>query len=210
VKPKYLQTEPGGRDRWMVSYLDVLTILLIFFVALAAKSLEPPRKSQPDPQPSAPAPSAPAPAGGLADLQKLLERPGVNLHPEDVQLEARGLVISLPQSILFRPGEDRVIASALPVVSQIADILRDVPNRITLAGHADPVPIHNRRFRNNWELAAARGLRLLDVLSTQYGIPESRFSIASYGANDPRSPNDTSAGRALNRRVEIVIQDTPR
>jgi chemotaxis protein MotB len=201
MKPKYLQTEAGGRDRWMVSYMDVLTVLLIFFVALAAKSLEPPPKSQPAPVPSARAPAG----GGLADLQKQFERPGLNLHLEDVQLEPRGLVISLPQSILFRPGEDRVTTSALPVIGQLAEVLRGVPNKITLAGHADPVPVHNRRFRNNWELAAARGLRLLDVLSTHYGIPESRLSIASYGSNDPRSPNDTPAGRARNRRVEIVI-----
>ena len=203
MKPRYLQAEPGGRDRWMVSYMDVLTILLIFFVALAAKSVEPPPKSPPK---SAAMPvSSPSAPAGLADIQKQLARPGLRLHPEDVHLEPRGLVISLPQSILFRPGEDRVAASAFPVIGEIAEVLHGVPNKITLAGHADPVPVHNRRFHDNWELAAARGLRLLDVLATRYGIPESRLSIASYGSHDPRSPNDTPAGRAQNRRVEIVI-----
>ena len=69
------------------------------------------------------------------------------------------------------------------------------------------MPIHNRRFNNNWELAAARSLELLDLLTTRYGLAESRFSVASYGSNDPRNPNDTPDGRAGNRRVEILILD---
>jgi chemotaxis protein MotB len=92
-------------------------------------------------------------------------------------------------------------------VSKIADVLRDIPNHVSLVGHADAVPIHNRRFRNNWELSAARGLALLDLLSNRYGIAESRLSVASDGSYRPKSPNDTPDGRASNRRVEIVILD---
>jgi len=52
-----------------------------------------------------------------------------------------------------------------------------------------------------------RGLALLNVLTTQYEIVESRFTISSYGSSDPRSSNDTAEGRANNRRVEILILD---
>jgi len=86
-------------------------------------------------------------------------------------------------------------------------VLRDVPNQVSLIGHADSIPIHNRRFKNNWELSAARGLRLLETLNSRFGIPESRLSVSSDGANRPRSSNDTPNGRAENRRVEIVILD---
>ncbi len=74
-----------------------------------------------------------------------------------------------------------------------------------LVGHADTVPIHNRRFNSNWDLAAARSLRLLDLLTTQYEIEESRLSVESHGSYDPKSTNETPDGRATNRRVEIVI-----
>jgi flagellar motor protein MotB len=62
-------------------------------------------------------------------------------------------------------------------------------------------------FKNNWELAAARSLELLHLLTTRYEIAESRFTISSYGSIDPRSSNETAEGRANNCRVEILILD---
>ena len=53
------------------------------------------------------------------------------------------------------------------------------------------------------------GQKILDLLSSGYGIPESRLSVASYGPYRPAAPNDTMDGRASNRRVEIVILDEP-
>jgi chemotaxis protein MotB len=124
-----------------------------------------------------------------------------------VQLDSRGVVVSLPQALLFAPGDDRINADALATVSTIGDVLSKIPNNVSLVGHTDAVPIHNRRFANNWELAAARGLRLLELLSSRYGIAESRLSVESFGSYDPKSSNDTPDGRASNRRVEIVILD---
>ncbi|MGH9591547.1 MAG: OmpA/MotB family protein, partial [Bryobacteraceae bacterium] len=97
---------------------------------------------------------------------------------------------------------------AMPTVSTVAKALKKVSNDVILVGHADAIPIHNRRFGNNWDLAASRGLRLLDLLTSRYGIAESRLSVQSYGSNDPRSSNDTPDGRASNRRVEIVILES--
>jgi outer membrane protein OmpA-like peptidoglycan-associated protein len=206
MKPKYLQVETGGRDRWMVSYMDVLTILLIFFVAAAAKSLEVSNVEPPKVElskvetPKVEPATAPVPVRN--PIQEKLEASGL-----DWRAGPRGLVISLPQAVLFQPGKAQVNPAALPTVGRIADVLRGIPNQIGLDGHTDPVPIHNRRFKNNWELAAARSLELLHLLTTRYEIGESRFTISSYGSIDPRSSNDTAEGRANNRRVEILILD---
>jgi chemotaxis protein MotB len=210
MSPKYFQREIAGRDRWMISYLDVLTILLIFFVALAAQNFQ-------KPQPALAAPPAPAPVvipvkiDPLPEPQQTLLEAQKRLadHGLDMRMEPRGLVISLPQAILFASGEDRVASDALPIVSRIADVLRDIPNEVNLIGHADAVPIHNRYFKSNWDLSAARGLRLLELLSGKYGISEARLSVASYGPYRPNGPNDTPDGRARNRRVEIVILGEP-
>jgi len=180
----------------MISYMDVLTILLIFFIAVAARLPAHPKAAAPQSTEAAPKP-APSP---LAEEQKSLRQHGI-----DAKIEPRGLVISLPQQILFASGDDRVSASALPVVDQIAEVIRRVPNRVSLIGHADSRPIHNRRFANNWELSAARGLRLLELLTGRYAIPESRLSLSSDGSNRPRASNETGDGRASNRRVEIVL-----
>lgn len=197
MKPAYFQKDNSGRDRWMVSYLDVLTILLILFVAIAAQALQAPAKS---PEPVVQ--TAPPPPSPMASIQKELEQSQLDVH-----LDSRGVVISLPQALLFPPGDDRINADALETVGAIGDILRKIPNNVSLVGHSDAIPIHNRRFSSNWELASARGLRLLELLSSRYGVAESRLSVQSYGSFDPKSSNDTPDGRASNRRVEIVIFD---
>ena len=206
MKPKYYESRTNVRDRWMVSYLDVLTILLILFVAMAAQALQsaPSKSALPVPVsiPSV-ALRMPPPSPGLAAIQQELEQSRL-----DVRLDARGVVVSLPQELLFPPGEDRINADALATVSSIGDVLGRIPNNVRLVGHSDATPIHNRRFKNNWELAAARGLRLLELLTARYGIAESRLSVESLGSFDAKSTNDTPDGRASNRRVEIVILDS--
>ncbi len=199
-KPRYL-ADQSNRDRWMISYTDVVTILLILFVAAAARGTQPAKPPAPV-QPPAATPVHPAPAAGLLRTRQLLEARGIQ-----PRLDQRGLVIDLPQKVLFNSGDDRINAGALPTIDAIAGILSVIPNKVMLVGHADPLPIHNGRFRDNWELSAARSIELLDVLKSQYGIPELRLSVASYGSWSPRSPNDTETGRAENRRVEIVILD---
>jgi chemotaxis protein MotB len=228
LKPKYLQAEHGGqRERWLISYTDFVTILLILFVAIAAQGLHSAQNAQPaqpahpaQPKPSAvraavvpqPEPQVQAPPQttppepmrdpGLMQAEEKLRAQGLDSH-----FEKRGLVISLPQAVLFPSGEDRVLPAAFPMVSQIAEVLASVPNKVALVGHADSVPIHTTRFHSNWELSAARSVNLLQVLNTRYGIAESRLSVQSYGSNDPVDSNDTEAGRAENRRVEILLLD---
>jgi chemotaxis protein MotB len=204
--------QPTARDRWMVSYLDVLTIVLMFFLGIAAKSLHHPQpgatlKVTPSPPPQIRSSSPPAAVPSqsrqaLLRAQKILEQHGI-----DLRMEPQGLRISLPQAVLFASGEDRVTQEALPIISCIADVLRDIPNDVKLVGHADAIPIHNRRFESNWSLAMARSLRIQELLSQRYGIPEARLSIASYGPYRPNSSNATPDGRSQNRRVEIVILD---
>jgi len=198
----------------MVSYVDILTIILIFFVVVAARSLAVPAAHATIPvKPSTADAAIPIlhsaaqtepeqPRTNLIRAQDRLKEQG--LEPK---LEAQGLVISLPQVALFSPGADMVSPQALPTIEQIAEAIRDIPNEVRLVGHADTVPIHNRRFHSNWELSMARSQKILELLSTRFGISESRLSIASYGPYRPAAPNDTEDGRASNRRVEIVILD---
>jgi chemotaxis protein MotB len=204
-RPRYYRASTG--PRWIFSYADMVTILLVLFVAISAKDLrkiEARAAAAPRARPlaTAPAPATTAakPPEELLRARRILEERG--LKP---RLESRGLVVSVPQTILFASGQDQVSSAALPMVGQIAEAIRGIPNKVTLIGHADAVPIHNRRFRDNWALSVARGLSLLDVLNRRYGVPQSRLSVAGDGSYSPREPNDTAENRAANRRVEIVI-----
>lgn len=204
MRSKYPQNEANQRDRWMVSYVDVLTIVLIFFLVAAARGLEvPPVRPAVAPK-AVPAPAVAA--GTEKSRTNLIEaQKSLNEHGLESELDGRGLVISLPQLVLFSPGTDTVTAQALPGIARIAEVLAGIPNDVQLVGHADIVPIHNRRFHSNWDLSMARSQKILELLTGRYGISESRLSIASYGSYRPAAPNDTEDGRASNRRVEIVI-----
>ena len=122
-----------------------------------------------------------------------------------VRLEPRGLVISLLQAAFFPSGGDTLDTDGFSSIAKVVAVLRDLPNPVRLEGHTDSVPIHTARFRNNWELAVARSITMLDVLSSKFEIPTERFAVAGYGDTAPIASNDTEEGRARNRRVDIVI-----
>ena len=196
-----LYSRVGAGPRWIFSYADMMTILLVLFVAISAKEL---RKIDVRPRPAPRPAKVASPEDPLLRAQRILEQRG--LKP---RLDPRGVVVSVPQAILFASGDDQVSYGALPTISRIAEALRGIPNKVSLIGNADDVPIHNRRFRDNWVLSVARGLSLLEVLSKRFDVPQSRLSVAGNGSYSPREPNDTADNRAANRRVEIVLLREP-
>jgi chemotaxis protein MotB len=152
--------------------------------------------------------TAPQTPVDLAPTDKLLReslaedmRAGrINIHSE-----TRGLVVSLQEAAYFVSGDDQVSPAGIPVLRKIAATLENIPNPIRLEGHTDSIPIHNSRFQSNWELSAARSIAMLEALNTQFSIDSSRMSVVGYADSFPLESNDTSEGRAKNRRVDIVI-----
>ena len=122
-----------------------------------------------------------------------------------LKLEARGLVISLRESGFFASGEDEVSPSSFAALDKIAEVIQPLPNPVRLEGHTDAVPIHNSRFRSNWELSAARAIAMLEILASRYRIPRARMAVAGYAENAAADTNDTDEGRAHNRRVDLVL-----
>jgi chemotaxis protein MotB len=80
-----------------------------------------------------------------------------------------------------------------------------IPNPVRLEGHTDSVPINTPRFHSNWQLSAARSIALLEILTGRFGVSASRLSVAGYAETAPMDSNETEAGRARNRRVDIVV-----
>jgi chemotaxis protein MotB len=176
-----------------------------------ANSLKPPAGSQPavaaqkkDP------PKTPAVAT-QADLVKSMEALNKGLLPElksgkvTVNLNARGLVVSMREAAFFASGDDAVSAASFPIIAKIAEVISTLPNPLRLEGHTDAVPIHTARFRSNWDLSTARGIAMLELLHQRYQYPTERMSVAGYAENAPADTNDTEDGRAHNRRVDLVV-----
>ena len=117
----------------------------------------------------------------------------------------RGIVVSLKQAAFFPSGTDVVDPATMPTIEKVAGALKAVENPIRIEGHTDSIPIHNPRFRSNWDLSAARSIAIMFVLSSRFDISPQRMSIAGYADTVPVADNDTPEGRARNRRVDLVI-----
>lgn len=122
-----------------------------------------------------------------------------------VHMGARGLVVSLQEAAFFPPGDDTVSEPAYQSVDKIAAAMRKLPNQVRLEGHTDSNPIHNSRFRSNWELSSARSIAMLVLLTEHFQIPAEKLAVAGYADTVPVDSNDSFEGRARNRRVDIVI-----
>lgn len=126
-------------------------------------------------------------------------------HAVALHREAAGLIISLREFGFFDSGSATLKPGALPALDRIASILALRSCRLRIEGHTDNVPIHTTSMVSNWELSTARATELVRLLIVRYGISPERLSAAGYAQYHPISSNDTSQGRAQNRRVDIVV-----
>lgn len=119
---------------------------------------------------------------------------------------ARGrMVINLPQDILFASGSADLGADGRRVLAEVAEVLADIEDRrFQVEGHTDDRPISTAQFPSNWELSAARALSVVKLLVNN-GVPAENLSGAGYGEFQPVATNETTEGRRLNRRIEIVM-----
>jgi chemotaxis protein MotB len=116
------------------------------------------------------------------------------------------MLIALPNDVLFDSGRVDLKPDAKLTLTKVAQALATIDNRhFLVAGHTDNVPIHTARFASNWDLSTGRAVEVTKFLVAQ-GMKPQVLAAAGYGEFDPVEPNDTPEHRALNRRIEIVLQ----
>ncbi len=116
-----------------------------------------------------------------------------------------GIQIKINDSFLFASGRAELQHGAQGILKQISTFLDGKPNVVSISGHTDSLPISTRRFPSNWHLSAARAIAVARQLQDS-GISPQRISATGYGEFRPVAENDTAAGRAENRRVEIFMK----
>jgi len=207
---------PANQSRWLISYSDFITLLFAFFVVMFASAQTDKAKAQQMSDlfqhaignRSAEQVAAAEKLAELVPSMRILEsrlKPEIASGALNVSMEPRGVVISLRQAAFFPSGQDAIDTARYPTVEKLADVIRAVPNKVRLEGHTDAVPIRSSRYRSNWELSSARGVTMLELLTTRFHVPEARLSVAGYGDTIPITSNATPEGRAQNRRVDVVI-----
>jgi chemotaxis protein MotB len=160
-----------------------------------------------------PAAGAPRPAQGAAEValeevrRALLNR--LSTPVEDgrvaVELDRRGVVVSIRETGSFATGSAEVSPQARAVVAEVAAAIRGIGNFVRVEGHTDDVPIHTASYVSNWELSTARATNVVALLALAHRIDPARLSAAGYSEFHPQVPNDSAANRSRNRRVDIVI-----
>ncbi len=122
-------------------------------------------------------------------------------------IEQRGLAIRvLTDSLLFSSGSATLESQGQPLLTEIAALLNvDHVHPIAVEGNTDNVPITGGEFPSNWELSTARASSVVRFLIAK-GVDSQRLSAVGYAEQHPIATNSTPTGRALNRRVEIVLQ----
>lgn len=219
----------AGHDRWLVSYADLVTLLLAMFTTLYAASVLDASKRDPlaeslrhamaTPTASAPVENQPAvvPPAELVKRFAAFEELKARLSSElddavraqrlEITTDGRGLVISLPEKATFPIGSADVTSDARTLIGRVASTVAPLSNLIRVEGHTDDVPIKTPRFASNWELSTARASAVVAYLIQSSGVDPSRLSASGYGEFHPRVPNTSPENRARNRRIDLVVLD---
>ncbi|HLO79058.1 MAG TPA: flagellar motor protein MotB [Magnetospirillum sp.] len=204
-------------EDWLLSYADMITLIMAFFVMLAAIS-------KVDANLYEKVQSGMAKDIGNREAARPLETVRKELaqviattrggeDAVDVGSDERGVVLNMDADAMFKPGSAEIRPEIMPVVKGIAETLnndRFATYRIEVQGHTDDTPVNTPQFPSNFELAAARALSAMRTMN-KLGLPEQRMTITSFGQYSPRVPNHREDGtplpvnQALNRRISIHV-----
>ena len=229
---KAKEAEKDNAERWLLTYADLITLLLAFFIVMWSlgqtdlKRFDQVRNSL-----------ANAFNTGIGDSSagsSPLFSEGSNFDPNPfglaqtefntikkrfteladkyglagkikVRTEQNEVVISLSDNLLFDSGSSALKVGALTVLRETGIILNALPNDVRIEGHTDNIPINTGEFTSNWELSSARATAVLRYLVENAGVLPRRVFAAGYAETRPVANNDTPEGRASNRRADIVI-----
>lgn len=223
-----------NHERWLLSYSDFMTLLMILFVVLFAmssvdqtkykqlsesmkiamgggKSIVANQDAVSITENSKPLNTEIQAENEQSKLEKLqsqvdkyLEQNGMK-GSVSTQIDERGLVVSINDTLFFDSGRAEIKTEPQKKLIEIGKIVNQLDNYIRVEGHTDNVPISNGQFSSNWQLSSARAANVTQFLITNSGIQPQKLSAVGYGEYRPILDNSTEEGRAKNRRVDIII-----
>jgi chemotaxis protein MotB len=215
-------------ERWLLTYADLITLLLAFFILLYSmsrfdaekfKSLSNALRSVLRGASASPLPhetimmmddpgNGPIKTGDLnflkSHIDELLVEKGLT-DKISATVEDRGLVIRISESAFFDLGSADLKDQAKGILDLFGSVLSEIPNHVRIEGHTDNLPIKNEKYPSNWELSTYRATTCIRYLIETYGMKPDRISAMGYSEYRPIAGNDTPEGRNQNRRVDIVV-----
>ena len=224
--------EVHADERWVISYADLVTLLLGFFILLYAtadanqmklerlsrglsQAFNVPLKEAASGGSLLDGGSGFIPAGAHANIdadlqaiQRLVKEKSEAAGLTGKILVSRDedkIVIRLADNLLFPSASADMREGAKPLLAIVADALKQTPNEVRVEGHTDNIPLATDRYPSNWELSSARATAVLRFLVNDLNVEPKRLFSAGYAEFRPIASNLAPEGRALNRRADIVI-----
>ncbi|HVN48892.1 MAG TPA: flagellar motor protein MotB [Bacteroidota bacterium] len=222
---KKKHTESDNTDRWLLTYSDLITLLLGLFVILYGMSKIDTEKygqvvaalggvfgretagvlnGNDHVMPGGVSPLQAERNRILSTLEKALggtQKQGLVTFSQN----ERGVTVHLMEALLFNSGSADLKSSSYKILDTLGSIIKRLPNDIRIEGHTDDVPIHTDRFPSNWHLSVNRAVNTGYYMLNQYGLNAEKVSVVGYAEYRPLVPNTSEENRARNRRVDIII-----
>lgn len=230
--PRFRRDE--GAPPWTLTFSDMVTLLLVFFVFLYSMSAIDVAKFKafissfqgvgvldwgPAPVEESP-PSTEAIPQVVISEQLMVSQANLTqayqmvtsylkehgLEDEvGVRMEQRGIALEIKDRILFDSGKADLKPESKRVLDPLAGLFERLQNEILVEGHTDSRPINTVQFPTNWELSTARAARVVRYFVDTHRLDARKFAAVGYGEFRPVAPNDSWENMALNRRVVILI-----
>ncbi len=217
----------GGVASWMVTYGDLMSLLLTFFVLLvsfstiqeakfyeAIQSLQGAFGVLKNPPTALEFNELLVPNLSKQERSEILHEFGKleqslldeGLDTEvDIRMTGEGIAFQIDDSLLFGSGRADLRPKSHPVLDRLAAFLAKFHQDVEITGHTDALPMSSVRFPSNWELSAARAIAVARHIQAR-GIDPRRIRATGFGEFRPVADNDSAEGRARNRRVELFLK----
>lgn len=206
----------GGLEAFLLTYADMITLLLVIFVMMYTASNIDEEKfaeamsSFQEKIVKIESVNVRLSQDELKMLEKLRELVKDNIDPNAlIAGDTRTILFQIPSSDLFEPGGATLAEGAGNLILEtIEDEMRDGVKQVIIDGHTDNVPTKTAIYPSNWELSAARASSVARFIIKKMRFNAKFLVVSGYGEHRPMKPNTTDDNRASNRRVEIkVVKD---
>src|SRR5574344_1765269 len=207
MRKDYYSNSKDYINRWVVSYADLVTMLLALFMVMFAVSanLSKDKVQTKEKNMSQISQNVKHQTKETDNLEKLIKDNVTKSDEIKILREPQGVVIRLNNNVLFDQGSAIIKEDAQKTLDKVVNILSKIENPCIIEGHTDSTPISNAKYPSNWELSTARATNIISYMMKTGKIPPKRLSAVGYGEYMPISDNTSSGGRMLNRRVDIII-----
>ncbi len=217
-----------GLDEWVMTYGDMMSLLLTFFVLIVSFSSMQETKfneaaaslrdafgilGHPESVIEFNTPIIPKhnPEARDADVlyevrsvEKMIMEDGLE-NQVAVEVKEDGVLFRIQAPFMFASGSAELTSAPRDLLARMARMFHKFPYQVSIQGHTDNVPIRSNRYPSNWELSAARAVSVARYFQS-LGVPPENLEAVGYGEYRPLAPNDTPEGRKRNRRVEVFLK----